>query len=845
MALLFFKSERNASLQRIRERSWATLAERDELFAHVSGLEDLKIQEFVWMLGSPDSDVRQLGARLTRRCHDPATVPVLLKEAQAQTRPQVQRLIAKVIAELPRSVLVPALLERLSKGDPSERLRVLDVYETHPDLPDVALVLALLRDADPEVRRRSLTRLSSRAGAAADSRVEERLLSLLEDEDAAIRLLALTCLGDAPSPAARARILALLSDSDPGVQQKALEHLSRNAVVDDAETERELIGLLASDANPVRVAVLKVLLGAADQTAVVRRILLFSKTIPGWARERLTLSLKELGRDLVAPAVALMRDPEPEVRLVALSVAGLYDTPEVLDATLALLDDPDEWIRITAVEQLGRTGDARIVPRLLPLLKEDALRWATIEALGAIGDERALPAMVSLLEDEREETRLEVLNAIQRFGRPEIAPQLQRCALTDPSRVVRDRAHEVLGRLRGGDGGEGAGPASAVAQQSIRIRAAGEVTRLDRMLMDARRQGASDFHLSVGLPPTVRLHGELVPLDAPPVSAGDAETLVREILSPRQQEVLDAHSQVDFCHTIENIGRYRANAYRQRLGLCAVFRVIPTQVPTFHDLGLPGHLADLVNYKQGLIVVAGPSGSGKSTSLAAMVNLINESKRDHILTIEDPIEFVHPMKNSLVNQREVSRHTASFAKALRAALREDPDCIVVGEMRDGETIAMAMSAAETGHLVIATLNTTSAPKTVDRLVESFPPQEQPQVRMMLSESLKCVISQQLLARKDGKGRVACFEVLMNTPNVAALIRDNKTYQLPSAMQIGRAHGIVPLDDALLDLVRRGLVAPETAWLRARKRELFEDLVPDEFRASHRGEAAVPADAPPA
>jgi twitching motility protein PilT len=239
-------------------------------------------------------------------------------------------------------------------------------------------------------------------------------------------------------------------------------------------------------------------------------------------------------------------------------------------------------------------------------------------------------------------------------------------------------------------------------------------------------------------------------------------------------------------------------------------------------------MSELVHYHQGLIVVAGPSGSGKTTTLAALVNLFNEQKRLHILTIEDPVEFVHPMKNSLVNQREVGKHTQSFAQALKGALREDPDVIVVGEMRDNETMRMALEASETGHLVIATMNTTTAAKTVDRLIESFPPAEQPQVRMALSESLKAVISQNLLPKKDGKGRVALHEILVGTPSARALIRDNKTFQLPNVMILGRNAGMRTIDMSLQQLLQEGAISGETAWLRARDKTLFDDKVSDRF-----------------
>ena len=337
----------------------------------------------------------------------------------------------------------------------------------------------------------------------------------------------------------------------------------------------------------------------------------------------------------------------------------------------------------------------------------------------------------------------------------------------------------------------------------------------------------------------VRMNGRLERMEGLTVlTAETTKEAVNSILDERQRAAFAATGELDFCHAIPEVGRYRANAFVQRKGICANFRVIPNVPPTFADLRLPPQLAELLDYHQGMIVISGPAGAGKSTTLAAIVNLINESKADHVITLEDPIEFAHPVKNALINQREVGRHTQSFARALRAALREDPDVIVVGEMRDVETVRLALTAAETGHLVVGTLHTTGAVATIERLIKSFPPDEQPQVRMALSESLKYIVSQQLMPRADGKGRVAIFEVLKGTMSVGNLIRDNKSYQVPSLMQIGKRFGMQTRDGALMELVEAQLIAPETAWARADKPEAFEPLCDP---AKIRPAAAVPTE----
>ena len=340
---------------------------------------------------------------------------------------------------------------------------------------------------------------------------------------------------------------------------------------------------------------------------------------------------------------------------------------------------------------------------------------------------------------------------------------------------------------------------------------------LDRLLVAARERGASDVHVTVDEPPLLRVGGVLERVEGhAPLSAAQVRAAIESLLDTSRAARLRKAGQIDFCHEIPGVGRYRANAYVQSRGLCAAFRVIPAQPPTFSELGLPSQLRRIVEHHQGLVVVSGPASSGKSTTLSALVHQLNETRPCHVVTVEDPIEFVHPERAALVHQREVGAHTRSFATALRSALREDPDVVVVGEMRDVETMRMALSAAETGHLVLATMHTTSAPAVIERLVKAFPPEERAQVRMSLSESLQWVVSQCLVPATRG-GRVAAFEILRGTGSVRALVRDGKTTQLASMMQIGARFGMQTRDQALEQLVRMGLVRSETATARSRRR----------------------------
>jgi twitching motility protein PilT len=350
-----------------------------------------------------------------------------------------------------------------------------------------------------------------------------------------------------------------------------------------------------------------------------------------------------------------------------------------------------------------------------------------------------------------------------------------------------------------------AAPAPAAAPPS-RLDAA----PLEALLRDAVARGASDVHVHAGAPPKFRVGGVLEEVGSAPLEPSSTERLLLAALGESDRAQLAQRGELDLCHAIPGLGRFRANFFRQQRGLDAVFRFIPPQPPSLAELGLPSHLARHTNYHQGMVLVTGPTGCGKTSTLAALVDLINEERREHILTIEDPIEFIHPAKRCLVNQRSVERHTSSFARALRAALREDPDVIVIGELRDLETISLALTAAETGHLVLGTLHTRGSIRTVNRLVGAFPSDQQDQVRTMLSESLRAVVSQRLLRRADGGGRVAALETLVVNKAVENLIRENKTFQIHSILQTGSSQGMSLLDQSIRQLVQTGVVAREEA-----------------------------------
>src|SRR5499426_1655000 len=341
-----------------------------------------------------------------------------------------------------------------------------------------------------------------------------------------------------------------------------------------------------------------------------------------------------------------------------------------------------------------------------------------------------------------------------------------------------------------------------------------------QLLAFAVKHGASDLHLSSGVPPMIRVDGDVKRVNMPPLEHKEVHAMVYDIMNDKQRKDYEEFLETDFSFEIPGVARFRVNAFNQNRGAGAVFRTIPSKILSLEDLGAPKIFQEVSLHPRGIVLVTGPTGSRKSTTLAAMVDYINNTKPDHILTIEDPIEFVHESKRSLINQREVHRDTLGFSEALRSALREDPDVVLVGEMRDLETIRLALTAAETGHLVFGTLHTSSAAKTIDRVVDVFPAAEKEMVRAMLSESLRAVISQTLLKTKDGTGRVAAHEIMIGTPAIRNLIRENKVAQMYSSIQTGQSAGMQTLDQNLADLVRRNVISPAEARAKAKIPENF-------------------------
>ena len=453
-------------------------------------------------------------------------------------------------------------------------------------------------------------------------------------------------------------------------------------------------------------------------------------------------------------------------------------------------------------ESQGRTWIVRVRPA--------RSAWQAIFLDEASGEEEALVGAAAGASAATQAIGRNTTTAVPAGNPTESRPQVA---------VSAAPASEDFETSSRGTAAPAARPAAAAAARAASAPGIGP-RAIEKLLLKMIELKASDLHLSCGAPPMLRLHGEIKPLEGQPVSP--PETLLgwmMEIAPERNRDEFEERHDTDFAHTIENVSRFRVNYFVDRHGPAAVFRAIPFEILTPEQLGLPAQVLELCQLTKGLVLVTGPTGSGKSTTLATLVDRVNRTRNDHIITIEDPIEFVHENRSCLVNQREVGNHTRSFKDALRAALREDPDIVLVGELRDLETIAIAVETAETGHLVFGTLHTTTAPSTVDRVIDQFPADRQEQIRQMLSESLRGVIAQNL-CRKIGGGRVAAYEILMGSPAVSNLIREKKTYQLWSLMQTGRASGMITLNDSLVDLVKRKVIEPQEAFRKAANKSEF-------------------------
>ena len=802
-------------LLKAQARSWKSDAERESLLDRVAALKGLEPHDLAWLLVDSDPALRRRGQALLASSPyeevEAALLPSLVSRTEA-----VRRLAIDGLASLAGASFSAKLPGLLNHRDPGVVGAALDWLRRNPSATSLSLAAVALNSSSPGVRRKAYSIVE----ASPSEQVLPFALKGLEDEDEDLRYRSVQLLMRFPDESAIGPLLKHCHLDSRRIQDAAIAALSPLLARADIRWNEDLIPLL-SDANPRVRQLASRILKTQDPSRVAEAFLNAYQDTYGPKRDRALEGLRELGPQYIPAFLGRDQDPDHRIGALASAIAVTIRSPEVVPHCIRYLQGDDWWLRDRAAHALGELKDERGLEPLIRMLADPESNLSAAAALGTWGTPAALPALLEAYKRGTKDLRLEILDAFARIPDRRVPTLLAGIVKADPEPLVRDKAARLADSLAGGDEVFGD---SAARDFTVHDFAGGPHPSLTDLLRHARALGASDLHLSTGTVPHVRVNGNLAALPMPASTPGELEAWVRPILSPDHARTFEDRQQLDFCHKDSALGRFRTNVFLQRKGMSAVFRLVPFDVPNLADIGLPESLWEVTAFSQGLILVTGPAGCGKTTTLAALVDRINSTERCHILTIEDPIEYVHANKESLVNQREIPAHSRSFARALRQSLREDPDVILVGEMRDLETISLAITAAETGHLVLATLHTTTASSTVDRVINAFPADQQGQIRQMVSDSLKAVISQTLLPRRDGSGRVAAWEILRNSPAVSGLIREAKTFQLPTVMQTGAGAGMMLMDMSLLQLVQDGTVDPRAAYDRALRKDAFEPFL---------------------
>jgi twitching motility protein PilT len=817
-------AETRALLSKLKARGWKGEAEREDLLRRVAAVKELEPEDVAWMVTETDPAVRQAGFALLKRFpyerSAESLFPMLATRSEALLRATMQALEALAGTAFPQKIQ-----EYLEHRDPAVVNAALEYAKRNPSERYLPGVAKALQSSSAPIRRKAFAIVE----AAASPRAAALAVKVLEDDDEELRFRAVQLLAKFPEESHIAPLLKRCRADAARIQEAALTALTPLLARADDRFNHEILPLL-SDNNPkVRQLAVKILQRQAPEKVADAFLHSFRGSF-GIVRERGIEALSEFGPEYLRAFLAHDQNPDAGIAGLASAIAVTVRSPEAVPHCLRYLKGEDFWMRDRAAQALAEIREPKTFPHLVAMLEDPESNLSAASALGVWGAAEALSPLLTAYKKGAVDLRLEILDAFARVADPRVAALLDSIVKADPDPMVRSKAARLASEKAGGGtaSAAGSGPGREFAPVDF---GAHPRPSLSDLLRHARAVDASDVHLSTGTLPHVRVHGILTPLPLPETTADQMEGWISPILAPERRKRLEAERQLDFCHKDPELGRFRTNVFFQRKGANAVFRLIPLEVPSLSDIDLPESLWDLTNYSQGLVLVTGPSGCGKTTTLAALIDRINQTRHAHILTIEDPIEYMHRGKEALVNQREVPSHTRSFARALRQALREDPDVILVGEMRDLETISLAITASETGHLVLATLHTTTAASTVDRIINSFPPDQQGQIRMMVSDSMKAVVSQILLPRRDGSGRVAAFEILRNTPNVAGLIRDGKTFQIASAIQTGASAGMTTMDGALLQLVQKGAIDPKVGWDHAQRKESFETPVEESGSAA--------------
>ncbi|HET7789034.1 MAG TPA: PilT/PilU family type 4a pilus ATPase [Myxococcales bacterium] len=803
-------------------------------------------------LRSPDAGLRATTARALQQLGGSKTLFDLLTRAAGEPAFPGRVEALDVLVGFARQKAAPALQAALQVGSPAEKVHALKHLgnpavmgkDAGAALRAIAPLLDAQKEPEPVVIQAILS-FSALCGeddwfeyagifldsdsvgmvkAAVDGMrrfASPRVMAALERKmrsgPRAIRLAVLNALEAIGNDAVLPPLVDALAHKQVPVRNRAGEVLKQLTAEGKLDLSRTVIALLRSRDSGVRRMATEIIGGVRDPDRELwPRLMAGLRDEDWWVRERVMDSVIELGGQRLTPhVVPLLGDPSDVIRRFAVDALGRLEDAKALRSLMqTATQDPDWWVKETAIEAVAAIGDERAVPYLVHILGADAdLQPVCLQALIDMEAKTAAPQVASLCASESPDVRLLAVAFLAKFDCREHAQSVAPLH-DDPHPRVRAAARDLIQRWR-------------IAAQGGRMA----VPLLDRLLIQVAQQEGDDLIVAAGRPVFLKKVGRVSPLTSAPLDEGQVSSLLLPHLTAEQQASLQALQDVDYSHEVKSEGlRFRANVFMQLGGLSGVFRRIRGTLPEFEKLGLPPLVRTFGDLKHGLVLVGGPTGSGKSTTLAALIDYINRTSSRHIISLEDPIEVLHRRKQSLVNQREIGAHTRSFAAALRSTLREDPNVILVGEMRDLPTIEFTVVAAETGHLVFGTVHTVSAATTVDRIVSAFPPGQQQQVRSTLADSLRAVVCQYLMKEKTGPGRVLAVELLVNNEAVANLIRKGKAFQLPSLISTSREQGMQLMDTDLMRLVKEGRISAEDAYVKAVSKKEFEPLVDEEEKA---------------
>lgn len=788
-------------LHRIRSRDFHSADGKRALYDELATAKGLRVSEVLTFLFADDAQLRVAAGRCLAANGDADCVRSFLEVAEGRTATARRSALASLLS-IP-VLNVPRRLEALVVGeDPVLRAQaiaaVLDLPLTRLTAPLVAYV-AESGNADERCRA------AQRLAASPSDRHRSLYRRLADDPEQTVRRIGYVALVTIADIADLEFIMGRLGQETAEIQEATVRGLESTATRPEVLGVERVLTLLASASPAIRQAGARLLLRATDRQQALRHFAHFSRRLAGWMRERALANLVEHSHEMVDAGLSLTRDSDPRLRVFGFSLVAHVDDPRVVAAASTLLGDSDLWVAVAVAERLNREAAPRYAGVLTAAMARDDLRWVAAHGLGRIGGPAALQALAELTQDSRSEIRVEAMATLAESRDERVVALLEQCVRAEGSKFVRARAADLY---RAAARNHGVKVDEEDLKTAIQGSAFEPTSPLHRLLAQARRHGASDLHVAVERAPAMRVGGQLVSMSEEAMSAARTDDLLTGLLSNEQRARLGVERQLDACFFVPNDGRYRGNLFLDRRGLNAVFRVIPETPPNASDLGVPPAMLELAT-AGGLVIFAGPAGSGKTTTLAAVVNHLNETRRVHILTLEEPVEIVHPARSALVNQRDLGRYGIPLSEAVNAALQQDVDVLVVGETRDVDTLGQLLRASEAGLLVLTTMPGAGAIATLDRARAWLSPRARTEERRQLAANLGLVAAQQLVQAKP-RGRVACFEWLRGGSALASSISSGR-----EADVVGLGDSVHTFEESLTALIAADRITAETALRRAR------------------------------